>query len=63
MRKVSNNDLERVYGSQMGSLVTRFHTIVFWFEAIIRKKHDDPSVNQYLKNHFVKLVADETETE
>ena len=24
IRKVSNNDLERVYGSQMGSLVTRF---------------------------------------
>ena len=43
----------------MGSLVTRFTQLYFGFEAIIRKSIDDPSVNQYLKNHFVKLVADE----
>ncbi|KAF6065099.1 Hsp70 family protein [Candida albicans] len=60
IRKVSNNDLERVYGSQMGSLVTRFpHNCILDLKQLLGKSIDDPSVNQYLKNHFVKLVADE----
>jgi len=60
IRKVSNNDLERVYGSQMGSLVTRFpHNCILDLKQLLGKSINDPSVNQYLKNHFVKLVADE----
>ena len=61
IRKVSDNDLERVYGSQMGSLITRFpHNCILDLKQLLGKSIDDPSVNQYLKSHFVKLIADET---
>ncbi|KAG7662900.1 LHS1 [[Candida] subhashii] len=55
------HQLERTYGSQMGSLITRFpQSCVLDLKALIGKKIDDPSVSQYSKIHpGIKLVGDE----
>ncbi|KAL6452387.1 LHS1 Heat shock protein 70 LHS1 [Candida maltosa Xu316] len=60
IRNLGKNDLERVFGSQMGSLITRFPgNSILDLKQLLGKSIDDPTVTQYLKNHFVKLIPDE----
>ncbi|ODV78958.1 actin-like ATPase domain-containing protein [Suhomyces tanzawaensis NRRL Y-17324] len=56
------NDLERVYGSQTGSLCTRFpQSCVLDLKTLLGKSILDPSTRQYLAQHFgVTLIEDDT---
>ncbi|KAG5417103.1 LHS1 [Candida metapsilosis] len=62
IRKDPNGGLERSYGSQMGSLATRFpQNTVLDLKQLIGKSFDDPATEKYLRTHFgVKLVKDES---
>lgn len=62
IRKESNGGLERAYGSQMGSLVTRFpQNTVLDLKQLIGKSFDDPATEKYLRTHFgINLVRDES---
>ena len=62
IRKELNGGLERSYGSQMGSLMTRFpQNTVLDLKQLIGKSFDDPATEKYLRTHFgIKLVADDS---
>ncbi|KAI5964692.1 LHS1 [Candida pseudojiufengensis] len=62
IRPDSKNGIERIYGSQMGSLITRFPSnCILDIKQLIGKKFDDPIVEKYMKTHFgSKLVEDKT---
>lgn len=61
LRKQSKNDLTRIYGSQMSSLTTRFpSTCILDLKQLLGKSIDDPSVVQFLNEHYVKLIPDES---
>lgn len=54
------DDAERVYGSQIGSLCSRFpESCASNIKALLGKTVDDPAVSDYLSSHFgVSLVGD-----
>lgn len=58
----TNNRLERVYGSQIGSLCTRFpQTCIAHIKPLLGKTVFEPEAAHYLQNHFgVQLVEDDT---
>ncbi|RCK66948.1 Heat shock protein 70 LHS1 [Candida viswanathii] len=61
LRKLGKNDLERVYGSQMGSLTTRFPgSCILDLKQLLGKSIDDPEVTKFVKEHYVKLIPDES---
>ncbi|KAI5957590.1 LHS1 [Candida theae] len=62
IRKEPNGGLERSYGSQMGSLATRFpQSTVLDLKQLIGKSFDDPATEKYLRTHFgIQLVKDES---
>ncbi|KAI5953964.1 LHS1 [Candida margitis] len=62
IRKEPDGGLERAYGSQMGSLVTRFpQSTVLDLKQLIGKTFDDPATEKYLRTHFgIKLLGDES---
>lgn len=60
--RADKNDIERVYGSQTGSLCTRFpQSCILDIKPLLGKSIDDPTAKAYLTTHHgVKFVADET---
>ncbi|KAI5951721.1 LHS1 [Candida jiufengensis] len=62
IRPDSKNGIERIYGSQMGSLITRFpQNCILDLKQLIGKKFDDPIVEKYMKTHFgSKLIKDDS---
>ncbi|EGW33433.1 uncharacterized protein SPAPADRAFT_50314 [Spathaspora passalidarum NRRL Y-27907] len=52
--------IERIYGSQMGSLVTRFpQSCALDLKQLLGKNISDPTAQQYIKTHpGVKLIGD-----
>lgn len=55
-------DLERVYGSQTGSLCTRFpHSCVMDIKSLLGKSIHDPEAHAYIQTHFgIKLIGDDS---
>ncbi|KAK6198120.1 Hsp70 protein-domain-containing protein [Scheffersomyces amazonensis] len=58
----NNNKIERVYGSQTGSLCTRFpQTCLLDIKSLLGKSIEDPQVQEYAHQHpGLKLVSDNT---
>lgn len=54
------NDIERVYGSQIGSLCTRFpQSCITGIKPLLGKAIDDPATHDYLSTHFgVQIIED-----
>lgn len=54
------NDIERVYGSQIGSLCTRFpQSCITGIKPLLGKAIDDPATHDYLSSHFgVQIIED-----
>ncbi|RLV96100.1 Heat shock protein 70 LHS1 [Spathaspora sp. JA1] len=62
VRNITGGALERVYGSQMGSLITRFpHACILDLKQLLGKTIDDETVKQYKLTHpGAKLVNSTT---
>ncbi|KAK6458646.1 lumen HSP seventy [Scheffersomyces xylosifermentans] len=56
------NEIERVYGSQIGSLCTRFpQSCILDIKPLLGKSIDDQVVKEYLSTHYgVKLIGDDS---
>lgn len=65
VKKGSLEDAERVYGSQIGSLCSRFpESCAANIKALLGKTIDDSAVKDYYASHFgVSLVADDVRNE
>lgn len=61
----SLGDIERVYGSQIGSLCTRFpQSCITGIKPLLGKSISDPVTHEYLSNHFgVKIIEDSNREE